>query len=173
MSRKVIFSAAMSLDGFIADEHDGYDWIKGDGDHTLDTLEKWDYPVFLSQIDTVLMGRRCYELGQHKDFKDQKVIVASRQDLKDPRVSFTHDAFETLRLLKNEAGKDIFVFGGASLVQSLLKARIIDELIIGIVPVILGKGIRLFDESLGVQLKLKKQTIDEGIVVLFYSYGHI
>lgn len=172
MSRKIIFSAAMSLDGFIADEQDGYDWIKGDGDHTLDTLDKWDYPVFLNQIDTVIMGRRCYELGQHKDFIDQKVIVATHQDLKDPSVSFTHDALETLRVLKKEEGKDIFVFGGAYLVQSLLKAPIIDELIIGIVPVILGKGIRLFDESLGVSLKLKKQSIDEGIVVLFYTRRH-
>jgi dihydrofolate reductase len=172
VSRKVIFSAAMSLDGFIADEHDGYSWIQGDGDHSLDTLEKWDYPVFLSQIDTVLMGRRCYELGQHNDFKDQKVIVATHQDLKDPSVSFTSDALDCLRELQKQPGKDIFVFGGALLVQSLLKAQIIDELIIGIVPVILGKGIRLFDESLGVQLKLKKQTIDEGIVVLFYSQRH-
>jgi len=167
--RKIIFSAAMSLDGYIADEQDGYGWILGDGDHTLDTLEKWDYPAFLAHIDTVLMGRRCYELGQHKDFKDQKVIVATHHSFDDPNVIFTQDAIKTLITLKKQNGKDIFVFGGANLIQSLSKTDMIDEWIIGIIPIILGQGKRLFSESMGVRLNLKKQTIDEGIVVLFYS----
>ena len=162
MTRKIIFSAAMSLDGFIADQDDGYAWIQGDGNHALDTSEKWDYPAFLSTIDTVIMGRRCYELGQHKDFIDQKVIVASTKKIDDPQVS-------TLKKLKTEEGKDIFIFGGAKLTQSLLKADLIDVFILGIVPVILGQGIRLFEESPTIPLSLTKQTIEEGLVVLHYT----
>jgi dihydrofolate reductase len=169
VTRKIIFSAAMSLDGFIADKHDGYAWIKGDGDHALDTQEKWDYPAFLSTIDTVLMGRRCYELGQHKDFVDQKVIVASRHPYNDPAVTFTSDPIQTIRDLKAQIGKDVFVFGGANLTQSLLKENLIDTFIVGIVPIILGEGIRLFTESPKIKLHFYNQSIEEGIVVLHYE----
>lgn len=169
MTRKILFSAAMSLDGFIADEQDGYAWIKGDGHHTLDTEEKWDYPAFLSTIDTVIMGRRCYELGQHKDFVDQRVIVATHQQRLDPAVTFTSDPIQTLSELKTQKGKDVFVFGGAKMTQTLLKAKLIDAFIVAIVPVILGKGIRLFDESETIQLHLIKQTLEEGIVILHYQ----
>jgi len=169
LTRKIIFSAAMSLDGFIADQQDGYDWIVGDGHHDLDTIDHWDYPAFLSTIDTVLMGRRCYELGLHKDFALQKVIVASSQAISDTSVQCTTDAVKTLKRLKQEEGKDVFVFGGASLTQSLIKADVIDNYIIGIVPVILGKGIRLFSESDMVKLHLVKQTLEEGIVILHYE----
>ena len=169
MTRTIIFSAAMSLDGYIADLDDGYAWIKGDGSHALDTTDKWDYPAFLSTIDTVVMGRRCYDLGQHKDFKDQQVIVASSWDLVDPAVTFTKDPIETVKKLKRESGKDVFIFGGAKLTQSLLKGGLIDVLILGIVPVILGQGIRLFDQGPEVSLRLFKQTIEEGIVILHYA----
>ncbi len=169
MTRKIIFSAAMSLDGFIADPDDGYGWIQGDGHHDLDTQGHWDYPAFLSTIDTVIMGRRCYELGQHKDFTDQTIIVASSRLIQDPSVVFTQDAVETIRALKEKKGKDVFVFGGATLTQSLIKADVIDRYIIGIVPVILGKGIRLFSESDRIKLHLFNQTIEEGIVILHYE----
>lgn len=169
MTRKIVFSAAMSLDGYIADDHDGYAWIKGDGHHRLDTIEAWDYPAFLSTIDIVIMGRRCYELGQHKDFPDQQVLVASHQKLSDPSVTFTDDPITTLKQRKTQSGKDIFVFGGASLTQSLLKADLIDTFIVGIVPVILGKGIRLFEESPMIRMHLNKLTIEEGIVILYYE----
>jgi dihydrofolate reductase len=169
LTRKIIFSAAMSLDGFIADLDDGFDWIKGDDHHDLDTLEHWDYPAFLSTIDTVIMGRRCYELGQHKDFIGQRLIVASSHPIQDPVVVFTQDAVQTINTLKETEGKDVFVFGGATLTQSLIKADVIDHYIIGIVPIILGKGIRLFNESDLIQLHLVKQTIEEGIVILHYE----
>jgi len=168
VTRKLIFSAAMSLDGYIADRDDGYAWILGDGNHALDTLEKWDYPAFLNTIDTVIMGRRCYELGQHKDFKDQRVIVASMHPIQDPQVSFTPDPISTLKALKAQEGKDIFLFGGAKLTQSCLKENLIDVFILGIVPVILGQGIRLFEESPMIPLHLTKQTIEEGLVILYY-----
>ena len=173
MTRKIIFSCAMSLDGYIADQQDGYAWIKGDGDRRLDTIEKWDYPAFLSTVDTVIMGRRCYELGQHKDFKDQQVIVASRQKLGDPSVILTSDPIKTLTDLKTQDGKNIFVFGGAKLTQSLLDADLIDTFIIGIVPIILGQGIRLFDQSQPIRLHLTKQTIEEGIVILHYEKSNL
>ncbi len=166
--RKIIFSAAMSLDGYIADQDDGYKWISGDGHHQLDTLEKWDYPGFLKQVDVVIMGRRCYDLGQHTDFTDKTVIVATHQKRNDPNVIFTSDPVKVLSELKAQDGKNIFVFGGAGLFQTCLAANLIDTFILGIVPVILGHGIRLFKEGSQLKLQLTKQTIEEGIVILTY-----
>lgn len=76
--RKIICNLAMSLDGFIADDSGGYGWIKGDGSNACDTALKYDFSRFLSEIDTVVMGRRCFDQGMHRDFKDKKVYVASK-----------------------------------------------------------------------------------------------
>ncbi|KAF0226496.1 MAG: RibD domain-containing protein [Erysipelotrichaceae bacterium] len=166
--RKIIFSSAMSLDGFIADTQDGYAWIQGDGYTKLDTVKKWDYAAFLFTVDTVLMGRRCYELNQHKDFVDQKVLVATHQNMVDPSVTFIKDPVEVLTSLKEASGKNIFVYGGAQLFQSILQANLIDEMIIGIVPVLLKDGIRLFEHSADLQWALKEVIVEEGIVILTY-----
>ena len=53
MKAKIKMTLAMSLDGYIASEDGGYDWIVGDGDDTLNTKNKWDYNKFLSSIDAV------------------------------------------------------------------------------------------------------------------------
>ena len=57
MKRKIILNLAMSIDGYIANEDGGFDWIVGDGDESLDTQNKWNYEKFLEGIDTVVMGR--------------------------------------------------------------------------------------------------------------------
>lgn len=167
--RKIIFSSAMSLDGFIADTQDGYAWIQGDAHTELDTIKKWDYAAFLSTIDTILMGRRCYDLNQHKDFVDQKVLVATHLNMVDPAVTFIQDPVDVLTSLKETLGKNIFVYGGAQLFQSILQANLIDEMIIGIVPVLLKEGIRLFEHSADLKWTLKEVIVEEGIVILTYQ----
>ena len=82
MERKIIMNLAMSLDGFIADENGAYDWIKGDDNILLNTSNKWDFGSFLEDIDTVIMGKACYEQNMHADFPDKKVFVATNSDLK-------------------------------------------------------------------------------------------
>lgn len=71
MSRKIILNLAMSIDGYIASNNGGYDWIVGDGSDKLDTEKTWDYNKFLEGIDTVVMGRKCYEQNFHNDFKNR------------------------------------------------------------------------------------------------------
>lgn len=81
--RKIILNLAMSLDGYIASEDGGFDWIVGEEDNTLDTKNKWNYSEFLNNIDVVVMGKKCYEQNFHKDFKDKKVYVATSAKLED------------------------------------------------------------------------------------------
>ena len=71
MNGKIILNLAISLDGYIADENGGFDWIIGDGNNTLNTDEKWDYDKFLEDIDVVVMGKNCYDQGFHKDFVEK------------------------------------------------------------------------------------------------------
>lgn len=75
MSRKIILNLAISLDGYIASEDGGYDWIIGDGDKRLDTENKWDFNKFLEDIDVVVMGKKCYDQNMHNDFKSKKVYI--------------------------------------------------------------------------------------------------
>lgn len=71
---------------------------------------------------------------------------------------------------KKGEGKDIFLFGGGKLVDSFIKADIIDEYIIGIIPTILGKGRPLFlGNNPKIDLKLDKYAVDNGIVICRYS----
>lgn len=171
MSRKIILNLAISLDGYIADQQGGYDWITGDGSHSLDTEAKWDYDKFLKGIDTVVMGKNCYQQGFHLDFSDKLVYVATSGDKPDDdSVQFIGgDICTSILEARDGEGKDIFLFGGGILCDAFLKSEIIDEYIIGIIPVILGKGIPLFlGNNPTIRLKLQEQFTEEGIVVLHY-----
>ncbi|WP_247872343.1 dihydrofolate reductase family protein [Turicibacter sanguinis] len=57
MSGKIVLNLAISLDGYIADENGGFEWIVGDGNSALNTDLKWDYKKFLEEIDIVVMGK--------------------------------------------------------------------------------------------------------------------
>lgn len=74
MKRKIILNLAMSIDGYIASKDGGFDWIVGDGDEKLDTKDKWDYDKFLNDVDTVVMGKNCYDQSFHNDFADKKYM---------------------------------------------------------------------------------------------------
>ena len=74
MNRKIIMNLAMSIDGFIADENGGFDWIVGDGNNRLNTEKQWDYNKFLDRIDTVVMGKNCYDQKFYEEFKEKTVL---------------------------------------------------------------------------------------------------
>lgn len=169
MSRPIWLTLAMSLDGYIADAQDGYDWISGQSDPRLDTVKRWDFDAFTSACDTVILGRRCYELGQHLPFSGKRVIVGTRSVLHDSTVETSAEVVETVKALRNDEGPAVFVFGGAQIAQAVLAQDLLDRMVIGIVPVTLGQGIRLFEASSITQLwTLQDVIVDDGIVILDY-----
>lgn len=171
MSGKIILNLAISLDGYIADENGGYDWIVGDGNSTLNTENKWDYNKFLSEIDVVVMGRNCYDQNMHKDFQGKEVYIASSEkiDNYENYHFISGNICEIISKLKNE-GKSIFLFGGGGLVDNFVKADIIDEYVIGIIPTILGKGRKLFFENNPkIDLTLEYYSVEDGVIVMKYS----
>lgn len=171
MSGKIVLNLAMSIDGYIADENGGYDWIVGDGNSDLDTENKWNHGEFLENIDVVVMGRKCYDQGFHKDYKEKEVYIATSKDINDyENYHFiSGDICKIIENLKKE-GKNIYLFGGGELIDNFIKSNIIDEYIVGVIPTILGKGRKLFlENNPRVNLSLKYYSVEGGIILMKYS----
>ncbi len=172
---KIIMTLAMSLDGFIADENGGFDWIAGQGNGALDTEFKFDFGKFLEDIDLVIMGNNCYKEGHAKDYTID-VWVATREEKADEGdIKFVGGDIVGAAESEKAAGKNVYIFGGGVLADAFLKADAIDEYIIGVVPVILGKGRPLFlpDSPMGntpkIPLELTNYAIEDGIINLYYK----
>lgn len=172
MKRKIILNLAMSLDGYIASEEGGYNWIAGEEEDKLNTKNKFNFDEFLEGIDIVVMGKNCYDQNMHNDFKNKKVYVATSQKLEnqDNLYFVSGDICKIIMEEKAREGKDIYLFGGGVLVDSFIKANIIDEYIIGIIPIILGKGRPLFlGDNSAINLHLDGYSIENGITILKYT----
>ena len=171
MNGKIILNLAVSLDGYIADNDGGYDWIVGDGNSTLNTENKWSHDKFLENIDVVVMGKKCFDQDMHKEYQDKEVYIATSKEIEDfENYHFINgDIVKEIEKLKNK-GKNIYLFGGGILIDSFVKADVIDEYVIGIIPTILGKGIKLFyDNNTKIDLKLEYYAVEDGIVIMKYS----
>jgi dihydrofolate reductase len=142
--RRVRYNVAASLDGFIADRDGGYGWIPED--------PTVDFAAIFGNVDTVLLGRRSYELTLKTGgfwSPDSRVYVFSRtlDPAAHPDVTVVaHDAAATVAALRAEPGTgDIWLFGGGNLFRSLLDDRQVDRLEISIVPILLGGGVPLLE----------------------------
>lgn len=171
MNGKIILNLAVSLDGYIADLDGGYEWIVGDGNSTLNTENKWSHDKFLENIDVVVMGKKCFDQDMHKEYQDKEVYIATSKKLEDfENYHFINgDIVKEIEKLKNK-GKNIYLFGGGILIDSFVKADVIDEYVIGIIPTILGKGIKLFyDNNPKIDLNLEYYAVEDGVVIMKYS----
>ena len=170
--RPVRYSVAMSLDGYIADPTGGYDWIVMDPDI--------DFGALFKNFDTLLMGRKTYEMAREQGggpaMRGMKSYVFSRTLLQEecPRVTVSADPKETVTALKQQQGKDIWLFGGGGLFQSLLALELVDAVQVAIIPVLLGGGVPVLPSPASrAKLRLTSHRIYEktGTVMLDYAVG--
>lgn len=137
---KILVYLASSLDGYIAREDGGVDWLPESSDSS--------YDAFYKSIDTVIMGKTTYDqvlaFGDYP-YKDKKSFVFTRTSKdNDPNVEFVSDVEKFVKDGFPGAGDNIWLVGGAKIIALFLNLGVVDEIITTIIPVLLGKGIPLF-----------------------------
>ncbi|WP_342511984.1 dihydrofolate reductase family protein [Sporosarcina sp. FSL K6-1522] len=148
MSRKILLFIATSLDGFIAKEDDGLQWL-------YDTKEEGDngYSEMYETIDTTIMGKRTYDYVMEQTetfpYPDKKCYVfTTLEQGSTDNVEFVNgDVVAFVKKLKAQEGSNIWMVGGAGILDAFIKEDLIDEYIITVTPHILGTGIPLFKEK--------------------------
>ena len=177
--RKIVAGLFISLDGVI------------------ESPDKWHFPYFNDEMgqevgaqmaasDTMLLGRKTYEMfasywpTQPDDVEPAghmnntpKVVVSNTLKTADWQNTtiVSGDVNEALTRLKQQPGKDIGITGSATLVQSLLRDGLLDELVLLVHPIVVGSGKRLFDDTTSqIPLKLvESKTFSTGVIALTYQ----
>jgi dihydrofolate reductase len=168
--RKVILLVAVSLDGFIEGPNGEYDWCFTDQDYGMSE--------FFKQIDSLFIGRKSYELtltmgdAAMPGFPKltEYVFSTTLQEVKPGAILIKESIEAEVKRIKNEPGKNIWLFGGASLTTSLLNLHLIDEIRLAVHPIILGGGKPLFSNIKNrIPLTLyEAKTYSSGLVALTY-----
>ena len=145
---KAILYIASSLDGYIAGKDDDLSWLVPFQD------VDYHYEAFFSNIGAIIEGRRTYDIEIKNGWesahpvplfvlsKDTSTRKPARSD-----VVFTNDDIARVLASAREkaAPKDVWIIGGANVAQQFINRGLIDEIILTLVPLFLGEGIRLFD----------------------------
>lgn len=166
--RKLILEEWVSLDGYVADENGGLDFFT-QLTPEQNTYSDNDQLKFLDTVDTILLGRKTYELfvAFWPDATTDKEVIADKLNAipkfivsntitrapwgKWPDAGIINgDIIDTIKKLKEQPGKNIVVWGSIALAQTLMREELIDEYHIQLCPVRLGGGRKLFPEELNI-----------------------
>lgn len=166
--RRVCYQVAASLDGHIATEDGGYDWLVMD--------PEIDFGEMFARFDTLLMGRKTWEVARGgPGMRGMAVYVVSTtlDPEEHPGVTVISDGVEAaVEELRRRDGKDIWLFGGGQLFRSLLDAGLVDAVEIAVMPVLLGGGIPMLrPPARQVSLELTGHRVygTSGIVSMAYD----
>lgn len=177
--RKIVLDLAVSLDGYIEGRNGEIDWCVME--------EDMDFPGFLESIDTIFYGRVSYDQwGNFQPESDvsgteqevwkavhskQKYVFTRSRGSDDKAIVVNSNLLETVREIQGKAGRDIWLYGGARLIETFVELDLIDLYRISLHPVVLGGGKPLFskvNERINLQLVTLK-TFRSGVVQLIYS----
>jgi dihydrofolate reductase len=185
--RKVIVTMWVTLDGFIAGPNNDMSWVRVD--EAMGTYEN----DLVSAADTLLLGRLTYqsfagawphvpdnptasegEKEYARKLNSMRKIVFSRtlETAEWNNSTLLHEISpDDIVAVKQESGKNIVIYGSASVVQSLMELGLIDEYQLLVHPIVLGSGKRLFrDGSNTTTLRLvEAKPFSSGVVLLSYQ----
>jgi dihydrofolate reductase len=168
--RKIVLGLGTSIDGYIARRDGSVDFLFMPKDYSM--------APFFASIDSAIMGRKTYEVAQAMGGgwygPKMAVYVMSRALPPGERngYTFTDQTPKALvEQIRKEEGKDIWMMGGGELVREFLNADLIDELYIGVVPVLLGEGIPLFPSGFPQRdfALIENKTFSKGLISLKYK----
>jgi dihydrofolate reductase len=170
--RKIILGLGISLDGYIARPNGAVDFLFMPRDYSM--------AQFFASIDTAVMGRKTYDaalkMGGERAFAGWKIgyYVLSHSlppGKRDGLTFLSQSPAAFVKKMRKKPGKHIWLMGGGELARDFLKADLVDELHLGVVPVLLGAGIPLFpagflqrDFSL-----IENKTYSRGLIALKYK----
>lgn len=169
--RKLVLNLAVSLDGFIEGPNGEYDWCFTDQDYGM--------TAFFQRVDSVFMGRMSYELVNNMSEADKALTPKLKEyifsntltEVNQGVTLINGDIVKEVTKIKEEKGKDIWLFGGAGLIGSMLNLGLVDELSLAVHPILLGNGKTLV-ENLRRRTSLQligTKAYSSGLVTLNYS----
>jgi len=170
--RKVILGLGISLDGYIARPDGTVDFLFMPKDYSM--------APFFASVDTAVMGRKTLDaalrMGGGGSFGGSAMAyyVLSRSQPageRDGLVYSRESPAQLVRRIRRRPGKHIWMMGGGELARSFLAADLIDELYLGMVPVLLGEGIPLFPSGFPQRnFRLREnKTYSKGLIALEYA----
>ena len=187
--RKIILQEWVSLDGYVADKNGALDFFTG-FDSTANKYSDLDQLKFMDDIDTILLGRKTYEL--FVDFwptattdteviadklnSTQKIVFSNQLEKapwgKWPEAKIiSGDAIDAIYSMKSRGGKNMVMWGSISLAHQLMQAQLVDEYHINLCPTITGGGRSLFPpdhDYTNLQL-VESREYETGVMFLRYS----
>jgi dihydrofolate reductase len=174
---KVVVNRSMSLDGFIAGPGDAMDWI-------FDFVAPDEFPEVAAATGAMLVGRRTYEVGERMDASKEPgsassgetypfsgpvfVLTHEPPDPPNPAVTFlTGDIGEAVATARSAAGGKNLEILGADVAGQCLRRGLVDEILVYVLPVLLGNGIRFSSPGLGrVDLEPVSSTRSGAVTIL-------
>lgn len=173
MARKLFVYIAASLDGYIAKHNDDITFLS----LVEQPGEDYGYAEFIDTIGTVIISRKTYDKVQAMGIEylrsDKEYHIVTRTPHpQEGNVRFhTGDLKTLVQDLKQQGGKHIFVDGGAEVVNQLIAADLVDEYIVSLIPILLGDGIRLFQDGRPEQdlTLVSSKSFEKGLVQLHYT----
>lgn len=167
---KTIIYVATSLDGFIAKKDGDIKWLVEDPSYTY-------YSKFIKKVGVILMGKNSYEkvlsFGIDWPYPDAISYVFTHDKTCEDTdiIKFTdEDIVSFMKNLKLDKDKYVWLMGGADLFAQFMEHNLVDELIIGMQPILLGDGIPLFSKGTEKKLELKKiDSYDKGSIQVHYK----
>ncbi len=167
---KTVLNLIMTFDGFVAGVHDEMDWLHKIHKRPTGSA-KWDFSSFTSKVGAVIVGKRSYELGiaqgwfKNEAYGPSPIFVLCE---KVPKNSSRDADFRFITAGVREAHRQasaaavkkwIYLFGGPGVFQQFLNEDLVDELRITIAPILIGKGIHLFDNLTERHIELEKLSV--------------
>lgn len=181
--RKVILNLAVTLDGFIQGPNGEADWCTMDNDSGSESF----FDKFLPGIDTIFYGRVSYDLwGQYQPAENASApekklwqtvhskskYVFSKSQKEDGKATYINSGIvQRVNEIKNQPGKDIWLYGGANLITNFINEGLVDTYLLAVFPVILGSGKPLFSNiknKIGLTLK-QVESSASGVILVRYD----